>query len=92
MYSLPSVEDGSVVIALDPVTLPRGYALDGRRPPFGSQLGALLRTPLGGGTLLRQNFALRRTGGARSDDAKRRRTPGRRTASPRPCARRNSMR
>ncbi len=60
MYSLPSVEDGAVVIALDPVTLPRGYALadEGRRS--GRSWARLLRTPLGGGTLLRQNFALRR--------------------------------
>ncbi|HEY0099026.1 MAG TPA: hypothetical protein VGB76_08745, partial [Pyrinomonadaceae bacterium] len=69
MYSLPSVEDGSVVIALDPVTLPRGYALtdEGRRS--GRSWARLLRTPLGGGTLLRQNFALRSTNGAsRSDE------------------------
>jgi uncharacterized repeat protein (TIGR01451 family) len=63
MYSLPSVEDGAVVIALDPVTLPRGYALtdEGRRS--GRSWTRLLRTPLGGGTLLRQNFALRSTSG-----------------------------
>jgi uncharacterized repeat protein (TIGR01451 family) len=67
MYSLPSVEDGSVVIALDPVTLPRGYALtdEGRRS--GRSWARLLRTPLGGGTLLRQNFALRSTGGATTE-------------------------
>ncbi|MCA1566647.1 MAG: DUF11 domain-containing protein [Acidobacteria bacterium] len=67
MYSLPSVEDGAVVIAIDPVTLPRGYALtdEGRRS--GRSWARLLRTPLGGGTLLRQNFALRSTNGA-SDD------------------------
>jgi uncharacterized repeat protein (TIGR01451 family) len=66
MYSLPSVEDGAVVIALDPVTLPRGYALtdEGRRS--GRSWTRLLRTPLGGGTLLRQNFALRSTNGASS--------------------------
>jgi uncharacterized repeat protein (TIGR01451 family) len=68
MYSLPSVEDGAVVIALDPVTLPRGYALtdEGRRS--GRSWTRLLRTPLGGGTLLRQNFALRSTGGANGGD------------------------
>ena len=62
MYNLPAVEDGAVVIALDAVTLPRGYALadDGRRE--GRSWTRLLRTPLGGGTLLRQNFALRRVG------------------------------
>ncbi|HEX8456488.1 MAG TPA: hypothetical protein VF656_04125 [Pyrinomonadaceae bacterium] len=69
MYSLPSVEDGAVVIALDPVTLPRGYALtdEGRRA--GRSWARLLRTPLGGGTLLRQNFALRSTNGDASDEA-----------------------
>lgn len=69
MYSLPSVEDGAVVIALDPVTLPRGYALmdEGRRS--GRSWARLLRTPLGGGTLLRQNFALRSTNGASSSSS-----------------------
>jgi uncharacterized repeat protein (TIGR01451 family) len=69
MYSLPSVEDGAVVIALDPVTLPRGYKLtdEGRRS--GRSWARLLRTPLGGGTLLRQNFALRSTSGASDDEA-----------------------
>ncbi len=69
MYSLPSVEDGAVVIAIDPVTLPRGYALtdEGRRS--GRSWARLLRTPLGGGTLLRQNFALRSTNGASDDEA-----------------------
>ncbi|HEX9918825.1 MAG TPA: hypothetical protein VGA87_06645, partial [Pyrinomonadaceae bacterium] len=68
MYSLPSVEDGAVVIAIDPVTLPRGYALtdEGRRS--GRSWARLLRTPLGGGTLLRQNFALRSTNGASASD------------------------
>jgi uncharacterized repeat protein (TIGR01451 family) len=58
MYNLPSVEDGAVVISLDPVTVPRGLALadEGRRP--GRSWARLLRTPLGGGTMLRQNFAL----------------------------------
>ncbi|MDQ1612401.1 MAG: large repetitive protein [Pyrinomonadaceae bacterium] len=68
MYSLPSVEDGAVVIALDPITLPRGYALtdEGRRS--GRSWARLLRTPLGGGTLLRQNFALRSKDGANVSD------------------------
>jgi uncharacterized repeat protein (TIGR01451 family) len=66
MYNLPSIEDGAVVIALDPVTVPRGYALtdEGRRS--GRSWTRLLRTPLGGGTLLRQNFALRSVNGATS--------------------------
>lgn len=66
MYNLPSVEDGAVVISLDPVTVPRGLALtdDGRRA--GRSWTRLLRTPLGGGTMLRQNFAL--AGNAADDD------------------------
>lgn len=68
MYSLPSVEDGSVVIALDPVTLPHGYALTDAGRRSGRSWTRLLRTPLGGGTLLRQNFALRSTSGASGDD------------------------
>ncbi|HVG29542.1 MAG TPA: hypothetical protein VM864_07565, partial [Pyrinomonadaceae bacterium] len=58
MYNLPSVEDGAVVISLDPVTVPSGLALtdEGRRA--GRSWTRLLRTPLGGGTLLHQNFAL----------------------------------
>ena len=66
MYNLPSVEDGAVVISLDPITVPRGLALadEGRRA--GRSWTRLLRTPLGGGTLLRQNFAL--TGTEAGDD------------------------
>ncbi|HLL72244.1 MAG TPA: hypothetical protein VK363_12460, partial [Pyrinomonadaceae bacterium] len=68
MYNLPSVEDGAVVIALDPVTLPRGYALSDEGRRAGRSWTRLLRTPLGGGTLLRQNFALRSVNGTSSDD------------------------
>ncbi|HEY0080342.1 MAG TPA: SdrD B-like domain-containing protein [Pyrinomonadaceae bacterium] len=58
-YSFPSVNDGSLVISLDPVTLPAGYTLadTGRRDE--KSWTRLLHTPLGGGALLRQNFALR---------------------------------
>ncbi|MDQ3133512.1 MAG: hypothetical protein M3Q76_01730, partial [Acidobacteriota bacterium] len=57
-YNIPSVGEGAFVISLDPVTVPDGYLLagEGRRP--GRSWTRLLRTPLGGGALLRQNFAL----------------------------------
>ncbi|HLL77794.1 MAG TPA: hypothetical protein VK421_21235, partial [Pyrinomonadaceae bacterium] len=58
LYNLPSVEDGAVVIALDPVTVPRGLMLSDGGQRSGRSWTRLLRTPLGGGTLLRQNFAL----------------------------------
>ncbi|MDT7541335.1 MAG: large repetitive protein [Acidobacteriota bacterium] len=60
MYNLPSVEDGAVVISLDPVTIPHGLMLTDEGHRSGRSWTRLLRTPLGGGTLLRQNFALSR--------------------------------
>ena len=61
LYNLPSVEDGAVVISLDPVTIPQGLMLTDSGRRAGKSWTRLLRTPLGGGTLLRQNFALART-------------------------------
>jgi uncharacterized repeat protein (TIGR01451 family) len=59
LYNFPVVNEGAQVLSLDPVTLPTGYALAdaGRRDE--RSWTRLLRTPLGGGALLRQNFALR---------------------------------
>ena len=64
LYNFPAVNEGSQVISLDPVTLPSGYELTdtGRRDE--QSWTRLLRTPLGGGGLLRQNFALRPAGGS----------------------------
>ncbi|HEV2705704.1 MAG TPA: SdrD B-like domain-containing protein [Pyrinomonadaceae bacterium] len=61
-YNFPSVGDGAQVIALDPVTLPPGYRLADSDRRDAQSWTRLLRTPLGGGALLRQNFALRSTG------------------------------
>ncbi|HYO64113.1 MAG TPA: SdrD B-like domain-containing protein [Pyrinomonadaceae bacterium] len=58
-YNFPSVNDGALVIALDPVTLPDGYSLVSTGSRDSESWTRLLRTPLGGGSLLRQNFALR---------------------------------
>ena len=62
LYNFPVVNEGAQVLTLDPVTLPNGYALadTGRREE--RSWTRLLRTPLGGGALLRQNFALRAAG------------------------------
>ena len=57
LYNIPSLSSGSVAISLDPLTLSSGYTLDGG--PGGSSWTRLLRTPVGGGTLLTQNFAVR---------------------------------
>ena len=61
LYNFPSVNDGALVVALDPVTLPAGYALADTGTRDAQSWTRLLRTPLAGGALLRQNFALRST-------------------------------
>ncbi|HEX8337217.1 MAG TPA: SdrD B-like domain-containing protein, partial [Pyrinomonadaceae bacterium] len=59
LYNFPVVNEGAQVLSLDPVTLPPGYTLveTGRRDE--QSWTRLLRTPLGGGALLRQNYGLR---------------------------------
>jgi hypothetical protein len=61
-YNFPSVGNGSQVLSLDPLTLPRGYELSDTDRREGRSWTRLLRTPLGGGAMLRQNYALRATG------------------------------
>lgn len=58
LYNLPSLGDGSHVLSVDPITIPSGYALADGGTLAGRSWTRLLRTPLGGGALLRQNFAL----------------------------------
>jgi uncharacterized repeat protein (TIGR01451 family) len=62
-YSLPSVAAGSLLVAIDPSTLPPGFELPSNESRLGGA-GRLLRTPLEGGGLLRENFALNRTAGS----------------------------
>ncbi len=58
LYNFPSLGDGPQVISLDPVSVPRGYALSDGGRESGKSWTRLLRTPVGGGALLRQNFGL----------------------------------
>ena len=58
MYNFPLVSGGALVISLDPVSIPSGYKLLDDNQRAGRSWARLLRTPLGGGSLLRQNFAL----------------------------------
>ncbi|HKR22269.1 MAG TPA: isopeptide-forming domain-containing fimbrial protein, partial [Pyrinomonadaceae bacterium] len=62
LYNFPALNDGSIVISLDPVSLPSHYALSDGGRYSGKSWTRLLRTPVGGGGLLRQNFALIETG------------------------------
>ncbi|HEV7472931.1 MAG TPA: hypothetical protein VGN90_02710 [Pyrinomonadaceae bacterium] len=63
LYNFPAVGDGSQVIALDPVTVPNGFALADGNTIAGRSWTRLLRTPVGGGAMLRQNFILVPAGG-----------------------------
>jgi uncharacterized repeat protein (TIGR01451 family) len=58
LYNFPALGDGSQVLSLDPVTLPDGYALADGDSLSGKSWTRLLRTPIGGGAMLRQNFIL----------------------------------
>lgn len=69
LYNFPSLGDGPQVISLDPVSIPQGYALTDGGTVSGRSWTRLLRTPLGGGSLLRQNFALVRNGDATKGSA-----------------------
>ena len=66
LYNFPAIGDGSQVIALDPVTVPAGFVLADGGSLSGKSWTRLLRTPIGGGALLRQNFVLVRS----ADDSK----------------------
>ncbi|HEX3083211.1 MAG TPA: hypothetical protein VHP99_01710, partial [Pyrinomonadaceae bacterium] len=62
LYNFPSLGDGPQVVSLDPVSLPPGYKLSDDGRESGKSWTRLLRTPIGGGALLRQDFALRKSG------------------------------
>lgn len=64
LYNFPALADGSQVLALDPVTVPAGLMLQDGGTVAGRSWTRLLRTPIGGGALLRQNFILVGSGDA----------------------------
>ncbi len=63
LYNFPAVGDGSVVIALDPISVSPGLSLQDEGQVSGHSWARLLRTPLGGGSLLHQDFGLTRLTG-----------------------------
>lgn len=67
LYNFPTVGDGAVVIALDPISVSPGLRLEDQGQVSGRSWARLLRTPLGGGSLFHQDFALTpRTGATTS--------------------------
>ena len=66
LYNIPSLGAGSVAVSLDKDTLPSQLttADDG---PGGRSWTRLLRTPIGGGSLLLQNYPLKRAAGSASE-------------------------
>jgi uncharacterized repeat protein (TIGR01451 family) len=69
MYNFPSLGDGPQVISLDPVSLPPGYVLTDGGRESGKGWTRLLRTPVGGGALLRQNFVLKKSNPSSATEA-----------------------
>jgi len=69
LYNFPSLGDGPQVVSLDPVSLPPGYKLSDDGREAGKSWTRLLRTPIGGGALLRQDFALSKSGKSSSTGA-----------------------
>ncbi len=61
LYNFPALGDGSHVLALDPVTIPAGFVLADGGTVAGRSWTRMLRTPVGGGAMLRQNFVLVRS-------------------------------
>ncbi len=62
LYNIPSLGAGSVAVSLDKDTVPAHLTIEGDGPGDRSWT-RLLRTPIGGGALLRQNFALQPAAG-----------------------------
>lgn len=58
LYSFPAVAEGTQVIEIDPLTIPAGHYPLITKVKATRSWTRLLRAPLGGGGLLRQNFAL----------------------------------
>jgi uncharacterized repeat protein (TIGR01451 family) len=59
LYNIPTIAPGSVVVSIDPATLPKGYTNSSGGRLDAESWSRLVRTPLGEGMILRQNFALK---------------------------------
>ncbi len=59
LYDIPVVAPGSIVVELDAATVPRGYTLSSGNRLDAQSWSRLVRTPLGEGMMLRQNFGLK---------------------------------
>jgi uncharacterized repeat protein (TIGR01451 family) len=63
MYNFPVLGGGAIVLSLDPTTIPAGAAVNDEGLRYQRSWTRLLRHPLLGGGMIRQNFSLRPTGG-----------------------------
>ena len=61
LYNLPAVAAGTTTVTVDAATVPPGYKLRPSTDPRKRGWSRLLRTPLGGGALLHQDFEFVRT-------------------------------
>jgi len=86
LYNFPSLGDGPQVVSLDPVSLPSGYHLLDQGRESGKSWTRLLRTPVGGGALLHQDFALRKSGKSSSKNESTQLTQSASSPDPSPAA------
>jgi uncharacterized repeat protein (TIGR01451 family) len=92
LYNFPSLGDGPQVVSLDPVSVPSGYRLSDEGRESGKSWTRLLRTPVGGGALLRQDFALRKSGQSKlTDNSKTQLTASTSSETPTPLAKKESV-
>ena len=66
LYNIPSLGSGTVVLSLDRSTIPGNLTITDDEQG-GRSWTRMVRTPVGGGTVLRQNFALVTSGDAGAD-------------------------
>ena len=60
LYNIPLIVPGSVVVSIDMSTVPKGYILSSGNRLDAESVSRLVRTPLQGGAMLRQNFGLKK--------------------------------
>ncbi len=60
LYNIPLIAPGTVVVELDAATVPKGYTISSGGRLSDENWSRLVRTPLQGGAMLRQNFALKK--------------------------------
>ncbi|MDP9053634.1 MAG: hypothetical protein M3N93_04940, partial [Acidobacteriota bacterium] len=62
LYNIPLIVPGTLTVSIDRATIPKGYIISSGGRLDAESTSRLVRTPLQGGMILRQNFALKKCG------------------------------